>query len=134
MPEQDRQRFHQAVRPCPLTVERSAALRGILIAIRLRRFVEDRNRSISITCIGFPSKRSASSLMAPRSPPSANVANLSAILAQPKRIAPVRAMESPIPMPFALLVKNGSKTSFNLTSGMPEPRRGMSDNAITTPR
>src|SRR6476659_4642239 len=34
----------------------------------------------------------------------------------------VRAMDSPMPMPSALLVKNGSKTSFNLTSGMPEPR------------
>jgi len=34
----------------------------------------------------------------------------------------VRAMDSPIPMPSALLVKNGSKTSFNLSSGMPEPR------------
>ena len=27
-----------------------------------------------------------------------------------------------MPMPSALLVKNGSKTSFNLSSGMPEPR------------
>ena len=34
----------------------------------------------------------------------------------------VRAMDSPIPMPSALLVKNGSKTSFNLSSGMPGPR------------
>ena len=34
----------------------------------------------------------------------------------------VRAMDSPMPMPSALLVKNGSKTSFNLSSGMPEPR------------
>ena len=33
----------------------------------------------------------------------------------------VRAMDSPTPMPSALLVKNGSKTSFNLSSGMPEP-------------
>jgi hypothetical protein len=34
----------------------------------------------------------------------------------------VRAMDSPMPMPSALLVKNGSKTSFNLSSGMPGPR------------
>ena len=34
----------------------------------------------------------------------------------------VRAMDSPMPMPSALLVKNGSKTSFNFSSGMPEPR------------
>ena len=27
-----------------------------------------------------------------------------------------------MPMPSALLVKNGSKTSFNLSSGMPGPR------------
>jgi hypothetical protein len=33
----------------------------------------------------------------------------------------VRAMDSPMPMPSALLVKNGSKTSFSLSSGMPEP-------------
>jgi hypothetical protein len=29
----------------------------------------------------------------------------------------VRAMDNPMPMPSALLVKNGSKTSFNLSSG-----------------
>ena len=34
----------------------------------------------------------------------------------------VRAMDSPMPMPSALLVKNGSKTAFSLSSGMPEPR------------
>src|SRR5580765_6757762 len=34
----------------------------------------------------------------------------------------VRAMDSPMPMPSALLVKNGSKTSFSLSSGMPWPR------------
>ena len=34
----------------------------------------------------------------------------------------VRAIDSPMPMPSALLVKNGSKTSFNLSSGMPGPR------------
>jgi hypothetical protein len=32
----------------------------------------------------------------------------------------VRAMDSPMPMPSALLV-NGSKTAFNLSSGMPGP-------------
>ena len=34
----------------------------------------------------------------------------------------VRAMDSPMPMPSALLVKNGSNTSFSLSSGMPGPR------------
>ena len=37
----------------------------------------------------------------------------------------VRAMDNPMPMPSALLVKNGSKTSFNFSSGMPEPRAFM---------
>ena len=34
----------------------------------------------------------------------------------------VRAMDSPMPMPSALLVKNGSKIPFNLSSGTPVPR------------
>src|SRR5258706_14360244 len=34
----------------------------------------------------------------------------------------VRAMDRPMPMPSALVVKNGSKSSFNLSSGMPGPR------------
>jgi hypothetical protein len=34
----------------------------------------------------------------------------------------VCAMDRPMPMPFGLLVKNGSKTSFSLSSGMPGPR------------
>ena len=34
----------------------------------------------------------------------------------------VRAIDNPMPIPSALLVKNGSKTCFNLSSGMPGPR------------
>ena len=33
----------------------------------------------------------------------------------------VRAMDSPMPIPSALLVTNGSKTSFSLSAGMPGP-------------
>src|SRR6266496_5873505 len=33
----------------------------------------------------------------------------------------VRAMDSPMPIPLGLLVTNGSKTSFSLSSGMPGP-------------
>ena len=46
----------------------------------------------------------------------------------------VRAMDSPMPMPSALLVKNGSKTSFNLSSGMPGPRSDTDNSAKSSTR
>ena len=46
----------------------------------------------------------------------------------------VRAMDSPMPMPSALVVKNGSKISFNLSSGMPGPRSDTDSSANSSTR
>ena len=41
----------------------------------------------------------------------------------------VRAMESPMPIPSALAVKNGSNTSFSLSAGIPGPRSDIESSA-----
>ena len=41
----------------------------------------------------------------------------------------VRAIDNPMPMPSALVVKNGSNTSFSLSAGIPGPRSDMESSA-----
>src|ERR1700722_6690173 len=45
----------------------------------------------------------------------------------------VRAMESPMPMPFFLVVKNGSKTSLSLSCGIPGPESEIEITANDSP-